>query len=56
MGSFGYLETSMYQKGIRDLIAGESAETKAIGAKNAATILTAGVAYGTAYISRNIIN
>jgi hypothetical protein len=48
MGSFGYLETAMYQKSIRDGLAGESAGTKALGAKNAASILTAGVAYGTA--------
>ena len=48
MGSFGYLETAMYQKSVRDALSGESASTKALGAKNAASILTAGVAYGTA--------
>ena len=55
MGSFGYLETAMYQKSVRDVLAGESAGTKGLGAKNAASILTAGVAYGTAISAEMLI-
>ena len=46
MSNFGALETAMYQKSIRDLMAGESIETKVKGAKSAASIYGAGIAYG----------
>ena len=46
MGSFGYLEVSMAQKSIRDMMAGESMATRAQGAKQFASIMGAGIAYG----------
>ena len=46
MGNFGYLEVSMAQKSIRDLMAGESMETRAQGAKAFSSIMGAGIAYG----------
>ena len=47
MSSFGALETAMYQKSIRDVMSGESANTKALGGKRAVAILGAGITYGT---------
>ena len=46
MGSFGALEAAMYQKGMRDMMIGESLSTRANGLKQSAGIFSAGVSYG----------
>ena len=56
MGNFGYLEVSMAQKSIRDMVAGESRQTKLQGAQGFAAIMGAGIAYGMATTAEYLVN